>query len=67
MITNKGEDEIVEGVLMEKEEVKTKKEQTNNQGNQEDIRVTIGQLIDEKSPWRRIKKQIFNDPDPRTT
>lgn len=49
MITNKGEDEIVEEELMEMEEVRTEREENKNQGDQEERGVTIEQLIDKNS------------------
>lgn len=49
MSTNKGEEKVVEKVLMEKEQVRIEKEESNNQGDQEERGVTIDQLIDKKS------------------
>lgn len=63
VITNTGEVEIVEEELMEKEEVRTKREKSKNQGAQVERGVTIEQLIDKNSHWRRNKKQILNDPN----
>lgn len=61
MATNKGEDEIVEEVLIEKEEVRIEKEESNNQGDQEERGVPIEQLIGKNSLWRRTKKHIQNE------
>lgn len=41
VITNKGEDEIVEEVLIEKEEERIEKEKSNSQGDQEERGFTI--------------------------
>ena len=49
VITKQGEDEIVEEDVIEKEE-------SGNQGEKEEIRVTIEQLIDKNSHLRRTKK-----------
>ncbi|XP_050909933.1 uncharacterized protein LOC127123788 [Lathyrus oleraceus] len=64
LITNRGENEIVEEDLMEKEELMTEREESKNQGDQEEIGATIEQLIDKNSSWRRTKKQILNYPNP---
>lgn len=52
VITNKGQDETVKEVLMEKEEVRIERG------------LAIGQLIDKNYPWRRTKKKILNDFNP---
>lgn len=65
VITNRGEDEIVEEDLMEKQEVGTKREESKNQGDRERRGVTIEQLINKNSHWRRTKKHILNDPNPK--
>lgn len=41
VITNKGEYEIVEEVLMEKEEVRTEKEESKNKGDQKETGVSL--------------------------
>ncbi|XP_050892563.1 uncharacterized protein LOC127098101 [Lathyrus oleraceus] len=64
VITKKGENEIVEEDLIEKEEVRIEKKESNNLGDQEEKGVTIEQLKDKISPWRRTKKKILNDLNP---
>lgn len=64
VITNRGGDEIVGEDLREKEEVETEKEESKNHSDQAEKGVTIKQLIDKLSPWRKTKKQILNDHNP---
>ena len=48
VIINKGGYEILEEELMEKEEVRTEREESKNQGDQVERGLTIEQLIDKK-------------------
>ncbi|XP_050889027.1 uncharacterized protein LOC127094210 [Lathyrus oleraceus] len=64
VITNIGKDKVVEEVLIEKDDVGSEKEGSENQSDKVEKGVTIEQLIDKKSPWRRTKKQILNDHNP---
>lgn len=41
------------------------KEESNNQGGLEERGFTLDQLIDKISHWRRTKKHILNDPNPK--
>lgn len=64
VITEKGQDEIVKEDVIEKEEDVIEKEESGNQGDEEEKGVTIDQLIDTNSLWRRTKKQVLSDPNP---
>lgn len=63
-ITNMGENEIMDEDLIEKEEVRTTREESKNQGDQDERGITGEKLIDKNSPWIRTKKNILNDPNP---
>lgn len=63
VIANRGEDEIMEEDLIEEEEVGTEKGESKNHSDQTKKGVTIEQLMDENSPWRRTKKQTLNNPN----
>lgn len=65
MITKNGEDGIMEEDLMEKEEVGIEREVSKNKGDLAERGLTIEQLIDKNSLWRRTKKLILNDPNPK--
>ena len=64
VITKKGEAEIVKENVIEKKEGGIGKEEIRHQGDKEERWVTIDQLIDKNSPWRRTKNQILNEPNP---
>lgn len=48
VITNRGEDEMIE--------IRTETEESKNQSDQAENEVTIEQLIDKNSPWRMNKR-----------
>lgn len=64
LITKIGKDEIVEEDVIDKGKMRIEKEESNNQGGQEERGVTIEQLIYKNSPWRRTKKKIVYDSNP---
>lgn len=64
MSTNKGEDEIVEEILSEKEELKIEKENSNNQGDREERGVTIEQLIDKTPLGEELRSKSKMSPNP---
>lgn len=64
VITNRGEDEIMEEDLIEEEKLGAEKDDSKNHSDQVEKEFTIGQLIDKNSPWRRTKKKILNEPNP---
>lgn len=65
VITNISEDEILEKDLIGGEEMGTEKEESKNQSDEAKKGVTIEQWIDKTSPWRRTKKKILNDLNPK--
>lgn len=65
VINNMGKEKIMEEAVIEEEEVGTEKEESKNQSDQAEKGVIIEKLIDKNSHWRRTKKQIMNDPNPK--
>lgn len=64
VITEKGKAKIIKEDVIERKEGGIEKDDSSNQGDQEERGVTINQLIDKKYPWRRTKKHILNEPNP---
>ncbi|XP_050919368.1 uncharacterized protein LOC127136901 [Lathyrus oleraceus] len=56
-IIEQGKDEATKEGVVELEE-------SGNQGEKEERRVTLDQLIDKNSPWRRTEKQILTELNP---
>lgn len=54
----------MEEVLIKEDKVRYEKEESENQSDQAAKGVTIEQLIDKKSSWRRTKKKILNELNP---
>lgn len=57
-VSKKGEAERVKGIEIKKNEGVSEKEDSENQGCKEEKGVTIDQLIDKNSPWRRKRRKF---------
>lgn len=50
--------------MIEKKKGGSEKEESGNQGDKEKSGVTIDELINKNSPYRRTKKQVLSEPNP---
>ena len=48
----------------EEKDGEIEKEESGNQGDEEERGVTLDYFIDKNSPWKRTKDQIMNEPNP---
>lgn len=57
VLTEQGNKKTIQEGMIEREE-------KENQGDEEEIEVTLDHLVNKNYPWRRTKKQILTKPNP---